>query len=355
MIMKTKRILFIYKWATMGGVERVILNRAQALNSFDQKVHCDVHFLSDLGGKFHFINFIKKKEISNLTVVEDIIMDQYDLFFSIDTPEVLNFIPHDKLFIECHTSYKKNRRYLRDLPNDIKGVLVPTTFLKAEVKNEVPQYLRNKVYCLANDVVLNGDCINNNVAKIYTRIPILYLGRIDRMKNVEELIKLVSFYNSIKDTLILILTGEIIEHEINLESILKKNNMISRTIYLPPIRFDRTGELLSLIKNHNGLFMSASLNESFGLSAGEAMACEVPVLLLENSAHGNLVCNDDNYLFKPSDYIETSKKIDRIISNYGYHQIMMKKYSSRLKGQFIKDWLRLINPLLASEVSNEKK
>jgi hypothetical protein len=44
------RTIFVYCWATMGGVERVLLNRAEAFKILGSDFCFDVHFFTRLWG-----------------------------------------------------------------------------------------------------------------------------------------------------------------------------------------------------------------------------------------------------------------------------------------------------------------
>ena len=44
------RVCFIYPWATFGGVERVLLNRALAFKHYLPEIMVDFYFLHDSGG-----------------------------------------------------------------------------------------------------------------------------------------------------------------------------------------------------------------------------------------------------------------------------------------------------------------
>jgi len=337
--MNKKKILGVYKWATMGGVERVLLNRAHAISAKHLEFQYDVFYFHDSGGRKQFDEYlIENKLDSVMKTVDEIDSSKYDYVLSIDTPEILDYIEPDKLFMECHTSYKKNRMYLESLPTNIKGVLVPSQQFKKELEAELTEQLREKLRVLPNSVYINTDIDNYNINAIYSKKPILYIGRLDILKNIEELIKIVSLYNSKKDDLFLILAGTIIDHEINLIHLLEKYNMVHRTIYLPPVRFDKVWSLLKFIKTNKGIFMSASLKESFGLSVAEAMQFGIPVLALNNSAHNNLLHGDSDFLFETNKLDLTVEKLENILSNYDVSATIVKGYVEHLEKNFLEEW-----------------
>lgn len=340
--MRKLKILSVYKWATMGGVERVLLNRAHALQANGLNMEYDVHFLHDSGGKDKFNKYVTQNGLNSIVkVVDTIDQSKYDLVFSIDTPEVFELVDPKKTYIECHTSYEKNRTYLKDVPGDIRGILVPAQQFREEIKPELNSELVNKLYVLSNNVYIKRN--NTKISKVYSKIPIVYVGRIDILKNIEEVIKVISLYNNeYGDQLLLILAGTIIEHEINLEKLLKKYNMQNRTVYLPPLDFDKVWELLQFVKSERGLFMSASLRESFGLSVAEAMAFGLPALILNNNAHQNLVNNDSSFLFDANNNQQAVNKLHNLIHDYDKKSEVTKHYSERLQDDFIKEFQQLI-------------
>jgi len=337
-------MLTIYRCATLGGVERILLNRAHVFQNSKLNIHYDILFWENGTAKEKFIEYLIQNNLDSFVkVVESLEPDHYDYIFSIDVPEVLNFVNHEKLFIECHTGYPENRRYLSSLPSDINGIIVPSQSFAEEIKLELPLPLVDRVHLLSNIVYLSDvQLFNDELSVIYSKIPVVYLGRLDRKKKVEEVIRSVSLYNKNTDDLCLFLVGEVISHEINLRKLLYKYDMINRTVYLPAIRFDKVGRLLEFIKRHKGIYMSASTKESFGMSTAEAIAIGVPVLVHDNPAHHYLLNGEDTYLFQSKDYSTIIKKMRAILSNYELHSTKMLQLSSRLQSNFLKEWHELI-------------
>lgn len=336
--MQKIKLLGVYKWATMGGVERVLLNRAHAIKENNINMQYDVYFNHDSGGKKEFTQYLRKNNLQDImNVVEVVDNTAYDYILSIDTPEIVELVDPQKLYLECHTSYAKYRSYLKKLPANIKGILVPSEQFKNEIKEEIPQCFMDRIQVIPNTVHINQKTIVQEEG-FFNKTPVLYLGRLDKLKNVEELLKIISYYNKCEDRLFLVLAGAIIEHEFDLQKMLEEYNMIHRTIYLPPLGFDKTSELLSIIKDNKGIFMSASLKESFGLSVAEAMLFGVPVLILNNSAHISLVNGNDNFLFNHEDVDQTSLKLKNIIENYNSCSQIVQEYGHSINNDFITSW-----------------
>ncbi|KJB86193.1 hypothetical protein AZ66_20190 [Paenibacillus sp. E194] len=339
------RVLNVYKWATMGGVERVFLNRAHAFQEYGISIVYDVYFLHDSGGREKFKKYIQKYELeSNIRVVDDFKEDDYDLILSVDTPEILDKIRNNnKVYMECHTGYKDNRAYIKRLPSDIGGIIVPSGFFKNTIRDEVPNWLMDKIYTLTNFVFASEELINKKNC-FWSKVPLVYVGRLDNLKNVEEAIRILAYYkDNISDEFILLLAGPIIQHEIDIHTLLETYNVNDRVVYLPPVDFENVSKLYEMVNAHSGIFISSSKKETFGLSAAEAMINGLPVLLSNIEAHLELVDANYKFVYELGNIKEASSKLAEILENYSEYKAiistMTKKFSSQ---QFVEDWNALI-------------
>lgn len=348
------KVLNVYKWATMGGVERVFLNRAHAFKEAKSKIQYDVHFMHDSGGLSRFKKYIENKNLeNNLRLVEQIKAEKYDVILSVDTPEILDYTnEYHKIFIECHTSYKENRSYIKKLPPNLGGIIVPSSFFANELKKELPFYLNDKLSILSNFVVESTASLEfDNL--IYQKTPLFYVGRLDKLKNIEEIMNILSIYiQEFNDDFILILAGPIIDHEVNLNQLLEKYKITNRVVYLPPIDFEHVDKIFKMVMLHNGIFISASTSETFGLSSAEAIMGDIPVLLSKIRAHEELVENDDQFLYSLGDVKEAARKLHAIYQNYNIYRESLKKFQFKLsKKQFLRDWNYLLEGVMSEKKS----
>ncbi|WII37169.1 glycosyltransferase [Paenibacillus thiaminolyticus] len=335
------KVLNVYKWATMGGVERVFLNRAHAFQKNGLQVKYDVHFMHDSGGLARFENYLTKYNLrQSVNVVTKIDPKNYDIILSVDTPEILDYsCDYKKVFLECHTSYKENRSYIRKLPHNLGGVIVPSIFFESEIRAELPSYLKDRVFRLSNFVVNPSDDLEFNQL-IYSKIPLFYLGRLDKLKNVEEIIRIYANYiRTIGDHFILILAGPIIEHEVDIYALIEKYNVLNRIVYFPPIDFENVNKMFRMIRLHKGIFLSSSTSETFGLSCAEAISNNIPILLSSITAHIDIVENNGRFLYKLGDVNEATEKLHDIYVNYTKYQRYLGPLSSKFSDkQFINEW-----------------
>jgi len=96
------KICFAYHWATSGGVERVFLNRGEALLGQYPKLEIEVYFNYDCGGGALIQRYSKSRGLSDrLRVVRQFDPSRYEIVFVIDTPQLLTDYPAvaDKMLI----------------------------------------------------------------------------------------------------------------------------------------------------------------------------------------------------------------------------------------------------------------
>jgi len=331
-------ITYIYQWATIGGVERVIINRALALKSMGiQDYKFKVLYIEDGGGLDAFKSFIDLYDLNEIIIEVDIldenIINDNSLYSVIDTPkgiEILNKY-NKHYFIECHTSYSENRTYLKNLnPNVL--ITVPSKHFRDIITKEAPH--------IKNIFVLNTPIHTQKPHKKiefpqYANRLLAYVGRMDALKNFTYILdafeKLTYDFN--KHNFYLLLVGPYsIEYSIHEE--LSKRKILNKTILIPPIDFDKVDYLLEALCKENAIVISASKGESFGMSVAETILHDIPVLLSDIPAHQYLVLNNQDFLFKLDNVTDLTTKIINIDLDF-------KKYNSILSAK-IKPFIKQI-------------
>jgi glycosyltransferase involved in cell wall biosynthesis len=344
-------VLYIYKWGTMGGVERVILNRVTCLKQQNADVKTFVYFLEDFGGVKKMNEYILNYNLKDhLEIVKDLKPEKYDLIISIDTPEIFEQLKNFPLIVECHTIYENNRQYLKSLPKNISKIVLPSNLFFKSVKKEIPDKV-DKLFVLPNFIPSPEKSIETNKL-IFNKIPILYTGRLDQQKNALEIVEIVSrAKQKFGDRLILIYAGSIQFPIESFQYFMESHNMSGRVIFIPHIGFHKMNNLLQLIKNHKGIFVSASTGETFGMSVAEAMALDIPVLLSEIKAHKSLVNNDQSFLYPLYNIDIGAKKLIRLVNSWDEKSSKIKLYKESFNESiFIKAWDILIGEVQKTNI-----
>lgn len=141
---------------------------------------------------------------------------------------------------------------------------------------------------------------------------ILYLGRVDKDKSIDVLIKAASkVLEKINAHFVIAGSGDEIENIIRLTEDLGIRNCFT---FLGRLDHD-SDDFLEVYKS-SALFAIPSTIETQSLVTLEAMSCGLPVVAADANALPELVkSNLNGYLFKPDDYKQMAKYMIAILSN----------------------------------------
>jgi glycosyltransferase involved in cell wall biosynthesis len=340
------RILYLYKWCTFGGVERVLLNRAFAFKKYNIPVKIGIYFY--YGGVIKELKeYISRFELNDFIKVEDSLnLKNYDYVVSIDTPEAFEEKDLDKVILEYHTHYEDHGSYLDSVPQEqIRLVLVPSAYYLERLRKRRPD-LVDKSLILRNFVIEEAfDPLNYHLPQ-WSLKPIVTVGRTDQWKHPHFIVKaLKKFRNIYGDKIFFCVVGSSVDEEDFLKCI-KKEKQVDRVVFYPNIKFEKIGPLLRQIRERRGVFVSASKGESFGMAVAEAIYFGLPVLISDIPAHRDLVQNNENFLFKSEDVEDFINKLSNILENYDVFADEILSLKANLGPErFLQDWENFVKAL----------
>ena len=345
------RVCFIYPWATFGGVERVFLNRALAFKHYLPEMRVDFYFLGDSGGAAPFKAALTKYGLNETTSVVSSINRDYDLVFIIDWPQAVDLCVKrsQRYVIECHTPYKDNRGYLANLPDTCERVITPSSVFSDLIRNEIP-HLTAPISELRNFVpwdIPSQEFPLDNCLPRWSRKPILFFGRLDRLKDPLSLLDAFQMLEYRRRGEFMLLFCGPRSPEIDLDKEISKRSLEDLSVMLPPVPFASAGRLLNSVSLSGGLFVSPSKGESFGLSAAEAISSRVPVVLSNIKTHIELVKGYEKSLTYPlGDNRGLSERIESVFDNYAEACSAVAVARTAFSATaFIDDWKRLFNEM----------
>jgi len=164
---------------------------------------------------------------------------------------------------------------------------------------------------------------------------LIFAGRLLKHKNVDILIKAVSFVkNEFKDIRCIII-GKGKEKE-NLIKRVEELNLKDNIIFKENLRYE---ELISYMKASK-IFVFPSTREGFGIVVIEAMTCGLPVIIADDplNASTDLIKNGENGFICRLEEKEFSCRIIELLSNKNLREIMAKKAKDSVVGF---DWDRI--------------
>ena len=245
------------------------------------------------------INFFRKNQIVTIHDVIPLLFPQY----------------HKKQYFYFKIILKYGLKYAR-------YIITPSAHSKE---------LLGKIYELPYErvrVIHNGANTLKLIMKSFERKVdndfILYLGRINRMKNIQGILKAFDNVSSKIEQKLLIVGND--ENELNREIRLAKlqESTINKIVFKKNITED---EKCKLMKNAS-LFLFISLYEGFGLPPVEAMACGCPVIASNNSSLPE-VCGDAAYYVNPENHIEIADGIMNVLNNEALRDRMVSRGITR--------------------------
>ncbi len=197
--------------------------------------------------------------------------------------------------------------------------------------SKIAQFIFRQIYKAANKIICVSQSVKNHLIKtgeiperkgvvIYNPVSVpkmfekkssdafqvVYVGRLEKVKNVETLIK--AFAKIHMDNIQLTIVGDGRERE-NLENLTKSLKQSEKIIFkgfqTQPSRFLCSADL----------YVLPSFSEGFGIAAVEAMFLKIPVLATHVGGIPEFIRQGENgWLFNPQDEAELAEKIKMILS-----------------------------------------
>ncbi|UCF86506.1 MAG: glycosyltransferase family 4 protein [Nitrospiraceae bacterium] len=277
------KILFIYLFLSLGGVETVLKNRQEGFRALG--IQTDYIFLEDHGGSASFQKLEGSRvHITNKTnEIEKIIAEgNYSLISVIDTPQV-----HDTLrkiaksinvVMEVHTPYPPFRKYIReDIIEDAKAIVVPTATFGSLVESEMKRP-HPAIVVIPNPV--NSDFLNKKKdLPVHSRVPVEMVSRIESIKYWREGVRIMEGVLQKRRDIDFFLVGKPVEDKpIDIYREFSKRRIMGHLRWLPFIQYSRMPSFYQFIAHNKGVYLTSSKGESFGMTLIESMASHVPIV-----------------------------------------------------------------------------
>lgn len=276
------RVLFVYQFLGVGGVEVVLRSRSEEL----MRRGCPVRivFLDELGGRPLFENSgidisVCRREAD---LVGEITAFQPDWIISIDTPAILPIAreawPQSQRVYEVHSSNAEMLAPLTDSAffTGIRGVMVPS----ASQKQRVQSLMAGNVPIAVVPNPLSRAFMEDGVASdVPVRPVVLWIGRLDSVKNWRAFLGIAyRLRNRINATFHLVTGGLSEEARATLTEAIRALGLEERLRCTEGVENSRMPAIYRAAAQSGGCLVSTSVSESFGMAVLEAMACGCPVI-----------------------------------------------------------------------------
>lgn len=318
------KILFVYQFCTLGGVETVLRNRLSAFHKKESFPH--VVFLNDLGGSKIFEGF-KNIHYENRESELKRFIDEggFDFVIPVDTPQIYPVLKksHFKgiLVTEVHTNNLNILRYLSDIgETETKAIITPSQFEKKLIHKEIKGFGKNgiPIYIVPNPIDLETFHFREPEHKPDMKV-IGWIGRLEKEKNWKHFLEVASFLSKKRDdVLFLVIGGYNADGSVKKDflAMLKRWNLIDRLKWIPYLQYERMPIIYSLIAASGGCLVTTSILEPFGMTVIEAMACQCPVVASRVGGFLEIIEEGKNgFLFEVNNTAEATRHIEFLLDN----------------------------------------
>jgi GT2 family glycosyltransferase len=279
--MRPPRILFVYQFLTLGGVEVVMQTRLRELARRD--IQARMLFLGESGGgESIFAKMGHQIAVhTDEAEVEKYLRDfDPDWISTIDTPDIIpiarRVVPNARIAYEVHTPYPDYYDLVldRDLLNGVSGILVPSQSQKDFISLRLARPLPIEV--VPNSI--SSEFFQTLESSPPKRSIVMWVGRLDDLKNWRGFIELGSRIRESIDAEFWIIGGLRNHEEVNLFRAIHKADLVDSFRWLPAVNYENMPRLYNFVGSAGGCVVSTSWGESFGMAALEAMASRCPVV-----------------------------------------------------------------------------
>lgn len=269
------KVLFVYKYLTLGGVEAVLRARLEELPAHG--VSAEAWFFHDFGGRGMFSGLEAHIHVGDVQAcLAYAAANEFDVLSTIDTEEVLQAPKPDpfppSVVLECHSGYLQNIEYLRQL-GDSPPVAV---FAPSEPQR---QLIRERAGDVEVSVVPNP-LQREMVGPLRDFVPLpplpvmAWVGRLDQLKNWEGFLEAGQRVLRTGPEVEIWLVGGPVDPDgpQHLRLRAAERGVLGNMRWFAGLPHARMPTLLDAVRGSGGLVVVTSRRESFGLSVAEAMA-----------------------------------------------------------------------------------
>jgi glycosyltransferase involved in cell wall biosynthesis len=319
--MNPKKVLFVYKYLTLGGVETVLRARLDGLERRGIEAHA--WFFHDYGGRAVFTG---REDRIRVGSVDDCLAaaaaEGFDLLSTIDTEEVLPGFAEGhcklpRLLVECHSSYPESLEYLRTLPaSRPAAVLVPSEHQRRVVRERVGEGMRIEV--VPNPLRQAFVDEPSPFAAPLPRPAVAWIGRLDDLKNWKGFLDTAGILRRRRVDVEFWIAGKPIEAA-GAKALLehaRDARVLDRLRWYRALPHDRVPALLDAVRDSGGLMVLTSRAESFGMTLAEAMARACAVAAPDQPPFTEFVTEaETGTLFRPGSPESAADQIQKLLED----------------------------------------
>jgi len=341
------RVLFVYRYCTMGGVETGLRFRLESLPR--QGVDAHALFLRDYGGRPAFEHLADRVGFGDnaSTFAERVRSGRYDLISVIDSFDVLDWITEmhfeGKVLVELRSTYEHTLVHLKRLGHyNLHGLLVPSRFQANHVARFLPTRVLKNVPChvVYNYIDLETFRHRPTSTDHYGKRIVCWVGRIDPLKNWPEFLAIAGALAHRHDVEFWMVGGgrSPAEAREKFRKAIRNNSVAGKLRWWPLVPTPHMPQVYSAVADSGGLVLLTTKCESFGFAALETMACRCPLVAPAVGALPEIVEDGVTGLLYPSGDIQRAADlVSGLLDDAGHRHALAKRAVRSVHERFSPD------------------
>jgi glycosyltransferase involved in cell wall biosynthesis len=316
------KVLFAYKYLTLGGVEAVLRARLDGLEASGIEAHA--WFFHDYGGRSIFQGREDRVHVGPpAECLRYARSEGFDLLSTIDSEEILPGFQdgpeRPRLIVECHSAYLSSIEYLRGLSAcRPAAVFTPSEAQRRLAEERVGRGIEVRV-------------VPNPLRREFVTEPepfpapppypvVAWIGRLDDHKNWQGFLEIVGVLNRRGTGCEAWIIGRPIDEDgaSRLREKARAEGILRRLRWFGALSHGRIPRFLDAVRDSGGVVVSTSRGESFGLTIAEAMARRCAVAAPAHSAFPEFVHpGKTGSLFPPDSVEAAADRVGELIADPG--------------------------------------
>jgi glycosyltransferase involved in cell wall biosynthesis len=313
------KVLFVYKFLTLGGCETVLRARLDGLPAHG--IDARAWFLHDGAGRALFRGVEHRVDVGSVQAAHAAIArGDYDVVSTLDTEEILpTFRAGEvaaRLFVEVHSPYLENLEYLRTLRGlPVCRYLVPSRFQAGIVRERVGD---------AATIRVCPNPLRSEFAAPLIDFPapprrpvVVWIGRFDRLKNWQEMVEVARRLVARGSAAEIWMVGRPPEGEAAAPFVdtVRRAGILPRLRWYRGLSHDRVAVLLDAVRASGGVLVSTSRGDSFGMTVAEALVRACAVVVPRYGPFPEFVDDSCGLFYAPGDADDAARQIDSLIKD----------------------------------------
>jgi glycosyltransferase involved in cell wall biosynthesis len=270
------KLLFVYRYLTLGGVESVVRARLDALRR--RGMEAGAWFFEEHGGMPVFAGVEGSVHVGTPAALRaHLAARRYDAVCTIDTPEPLDLAGAEAppVVVECHSTYLESLGYLRRLdPARHPLVVVPSESQRRLVAAIAPP---GTAIAIAPNPLGEPFVAPVRDFPAPPRVPVVaWVGRLDELKNWRLFLAAGRELGDLDVELWIAGHSAPPDGDAALRQAARQGEVLGRLRWWRGLPHRRMSRWLDAVRDSGGAMVCTSRAESFGMSVAEAMARACP-------------------------------------------------------------------------------